>query len=100
MKLVCGDYVQAGVAIFPPILMSGDDHFESARWPRRILNRRNHLRGRQKQSQHNEYWDHGPGKFDLRAPVDLRRLAAIVAAVGPETDDEISEQGNEGDGYR
>ena len=47
MKLVRGDYVQAGIAIFPPILMSCDDHFERARRTGWILNRRDHMRGRQ-----------------------------------------------------
>src|SRR6266436_98192 len=71
MKLVRGDYVQAGIAVFPPILMSGDNHLEGATRPRRILNRRNHARGREKQGQHNEYRNHRPGEFNLRAPVDL-----------------------------
>ncbi|HTF70369.1 MAG TPA: hypothetical protein VK638_47605 [Edaphobacter sp.] len=100
MKLVRGDYVQAGIAIFPPILMSGDNHFEGATRPRRILNRRNHARGRQKQGQHNEYRNHRPGEFNLRAPVDLSRLLLIIVALVPEPDDNVSEQGEDDDEYR
>src|SRR3984893_16481224 len=100
MKLIRGDYIQAGIAIFPPILMSGDNHFEGATRPRRILNRRNHTRGRQKQGQHNEYRDHGPGKFNLRAPVDLSRLSQIIVALVPEPDGDVSEQSEHDDEYR
>src|SRR3981081_865479 len=97
MKLVRGDYVQAGIAIFPPILMSGDNHFKGATGPRRILNGRNHAHGRQNQGQHNEYRNYRPGEFNLRAPVDLSRLFPIIVALVPEPDNNVNEGGDDGE---
>src|SRR5215469_14076601 len=60
--------------------MTNYDHGNCVRWSSSVLNTRDHSRGRQEQDHDNEYWDHSPSQFHLRAAVDLRRLAPVVFA--------------------
>src|SRR5262249_25934849 len=46
----------------------------------------------EEEDDHDQERDHGPGQLDLRAPVDLGRLAALVAGPAAEADDRVGRQ--------
>src|SRR3954452_1561959 len=92
MKFIGDDYVQARIAIFPPILVTGDNHLQSAGRTHGILNRVDHSGGRERQGYDYQYRDDGPGQLYLAASVDLGGLAVIITMFPPEPHDGVGEQ--------
>ncbi len=72
--------IEMWIAIFPPILMPGNDHLDRVWRPRRILNGPNHARRRQEQGYNDKNRDNGPSQFHLRASVNLGGLGAGTLA--------------------
>ena len=90
MQFVCRNDIQIWIAIFPPILVPGDDDVQCIGRTRRILDREDHTCRRQEQGHNDENRDNGPGQFHLSAPVDLRGLGAR-GALAPESHHRVGE---------
>jgi len=92
MKLVGGDDAQLGVAIFPPILMANDHHFEGVRGFGRGLGDEDYAGGSEKKNDDDEDRKNRPGELDLGAAVNLRRLPLGVATAMAVTDEGIEKK--------
>ncbi len=78
MQFVGSDHSQCGISKLPPELMADSGDLDGALRHAGILYGMDDASRGHKEHQHNEYRDHGPGKFDLIAAVNLRRLWAIL----------------------
>ena len=67
-----------GIAKFPPELVTDGSDFNGARRRHGLLNRMNNASGGEEKHQDDKDGNDGPGEFDLIAPIDLGRLAAII----------------------
>ena len=71
--------------------MSDGDDFHSIFRLRRILNRVDYPCGCEKQNDYDQSRNHGPGQFNLRASVDLGRLATVISWALAEFHDRIDQ---------
>ena len=78
VQLVRRDDPQLRVAKLPPVLMSDGGDLDGASGFGSILNGVDHSRRGQEQHNNNQNGNDRPGQLNLRAPVDLGRLAAGI----------------------
>src|SRR5260370_36686271 len=78
MEFVCGDDAELGILKFPPKLMPDCGPLHRLCGPRRVLDRVNHSRGRQKEDNNDQNRNDGPGQLNLRASIHLRWLTLCV----------------------
>ena len=78
MEFVCGDDAKLGIPKFPPKLMPDCGHLHRLCGPRRVLDRVDHSRSRQKKDNNDENRNDGPGQLNLRASIHLRWLTLCV----------------------
>src|SRR5579864_4565629 len=91
VQFVGGDDPKFWVAKLPPILMSNRGDLYSARRFWSILHRVNHSRSGQEQDNDNQNWNDRPGQLNLRASVDLSRLAAGIRCSPTELNEGIDQ---------
>src|SRR5258706_1165740 len=66
------------ISELPPELMADRGDLKRCGWFRSILDRVNHAGGGQKQNDHDQNPNDGPGQLNLRAAIYLCRLALII----------------------
>src|ERR1700676_455173 len=75
MKFVCSDNSVLRIPELPPELMSDHCNVKSSLGPWCVLNCEDDSGSRKEENNHNQKWNYSPRQFDLRAAVDLSRLA-------------------------
>ena len=78
VQLIRSHNAEIGIANFPPPLMTHHGHVHRARRRKSALHIVNRACRSQSNHNHNQNWDHGPGKLDLIAAVHLRRLEIFM----------------------
>jgi hypothetical protein len=78
VQFVCGDDSKPWISQLPPELMANNDYIHRSGRLGCVLYGMDDASGRHEQHQHDENRDHGPGNFDLAAPVYLWRLGIVV----------------------
>src|SRR6266852_2147675 len=78
MEFIRGDDAELGILKFPPKLMPDCGHLHRLCGPRRVLDRVNHSRSRQKKDNNDQNGNDGPCEFNLCASIHLRWLTLGV----------------------
>src|SRR6266480_6694356 len=78
VQLIRSHNAKVGIANFPPPLMTQHGRVHRARRRKSALHIVNRACRSQSNHNHNQNWDHGPGKLDLIAAVHLRRLEIFM----------------------
>ncbi len=91
VQLVRRENSQPGIFKLPPPLMSHYSRLNSGRRSGSVLNPRNDSCGYAYQYEHDEQRNDRPCRFNLIAPVDLRRLLIIVPTPS-KVDDRVCQQ--------
>src|ERR1035441_6595530 len=81
VHLVGRDDAQFGITELPPELMADHGDIQRRRRFRRVLSGKNDACRSQEEHYDDQDGNHGPGKLDLGAPVDLRRLLRRVLVI-------------------
>jgi hypothetical protein len=91
MKFVRGDHAETRIAKFPPKLVPDCGYLHRLSRLRRVLDRVNDSRRREKQHDHDQDGNDGPGEFNLRASIYLRWFALQVRGLAAELYDDVTQ---------
>ena len=92
MEFIGCDHSIFRIAEFPPELMADHGDIDCRLRFSCILDSVNHACRCKKQNYDNQYRDHRPREFDLRASINLCRLSLRILGVPPESVEDIHQQ--------
>src|ERR1700688_134031 len=99
VQLVRSNDAELRIAKLPPVLMSNRGDLYSARRLWSILNRVDHHRGGQKQTDHNQHGNDRPCHLNLVASVDLGRVTVRIRVVRAKFKNRINQQSKNNNEY-
>ena len=97
MQLVGGDHAELGVADLPPPLSPDDGDLDCVGRPRRRLDFVNHPAGGEHEDDDDDERHRSPRGLHLSAPIDLRRLRALLSSGSAKSHHAVRDQSPDDD---